>query len=79
MRLSQKIFIECLYLLFFVICHTAECACSCNHGTFFTFTIQLSFIANEINMTAPLTTGTKEQRAVIRLLWPEGVRGVEIY
>jgi hypothetical protein len=44
-----------------------------------TFTIQLSFIANEISMAAALTTGTKEQHALIRLLWPEGVRGVEIY
>jgi hypothetical protein len=47
---------------------------------YLTLTIQLSCTTSIVNMVSPLTTFNKEkQHAVIRLLWAEGVRGMEIH
>lgn len=43
-------------------------------------TIHMSLIICGVNVVAPLTTSTKEERCtVIQFLWAEGVRDVEIH
>lgn len=51
----------------------SEPACCCSDLTSF-----MSFTISDVNIATPLTTSTKEQRAVIRFAWAGGVRGVDV-